>query len=52
MVVGADNLLDTNSEKIANDWTGEYSSFGIKYPENSPFDTNGGFYYGKAGVSM
>ena len=51
VVAGADNLFDTDSEKLGLDWNNEYS-FGGKYPENSPYDINGGFYYLKLIMSM
>lgn len=51
VVAGTDNLFDTDSEKLGLDWNNEYS-FGGLYPENSPFDTNGGFYYFKLRMSM
>ena len=52
LVVGADNLFDTEADRIGLDWTGDVSSFGIMFPESAPFDTNGGFYYAKAILSL
>ena len=52
LVAGADNLFDTEADRIGLDWTGDVSSFGIMFPESAPFDTNGGFYYVKAIISM
>ena len=55
-VVGADNVLDQEADRIyarhPDDDFEVGEAFGGLYPENAPFDTNGGFYYVKAVLKM
>ena len=61
LTLGADNVFDEEASRVGEpSWLSDTpvpdpateSSFGIKYPEGAPFDTNGGFYYLKAQLVM
>ena len=61
LILGADNVFDEKASRVGEpSWLSDTpvpdpateSSFGIKYPEGAPFDTNGGFYYLKAVITI